>query len=76
MKTSILSKPNKAKAQTIDLSKYPVVVLPLDEFEKMKEDLEMYKSKNLRKDIAKAREDFKKGKFLTFEEVKKKLKLK
>lgn len=57
MKTSILSKPNKTKAQTIDLSKYPVVVLPLDEFEKMKEDLEMYQSKNFRREIAKARKE-------------------
>lgn len=73
MKTSILSKPNKAKAQTIDLSKWPVVVLPLDEFEKMKEDLEMYQSKNFRREIARARKE---KKFLTLEEVQKKLKLK
>ena len=52
-----------------------MVVLPLDYFEKIKEDLEMYQSKKLRKEIVKARMEVKKRKFLTFEEAKKKLRL-
>ncbi len=74
MNTLILSKPDKIKTQKI--GKMPVVILPLDYFERMKEDLEMYESKAFRKNIAKARAEVKKGKFLTFDEVKKKLRLK
>lgn len=74
MNTSTLQTLYRVKTQKI--GKLPVVVLPLDYFEKMKEDLEMYQSRTLRKEIIKARTEVKKGKVLTFEEVKKKLKLK
>ena len=57
------------------IGKLPVVVLPLDYFESIKEDLEMYQSKTFRKEIVRARAEIKKGEFLTFAEVKKKLKL-
>ena len=73
MNTSILQTLHRVKTQKI--GKLPVVVLPLDYFEKIKEDLEMYQSKKLRKEIVKARMEVKKGKFLTFEEAKKKLRL-
>ena len=55
--------------------KQGVVILALDEYEKMKEDFEMLQSKNLTKQIAKARKEVKQGKVLTLEEVKKKLNL-
>lgn len=74
MNTSTLRTLHRVKTQKI--GKLPVVVLPLDYFEKIKEDLEMYQSKALRKEIVKARTEIKKGKFLTFEEAKKKLALK
>ena len=74
MNTTILQKLNRVRTQKI--GKLPVVVLPLDYFENIKEDLEMYQSKTFKKEIVKARVEVKKGEFLTFEEVKKKLKLK
>jgi len=73
MNTLLLSKLDKVVSQKI--GKLPVVVLPLEDFENMKENLEMYQSKTFRKDIVKARMEVKKGKILTFEEVKGKLKL-
>ena len=52
-----------------------VVVLPLAEYERMKEDLEMLRSKRLEQDIKKARQEAKEGKTLTLEEVEEKLNL-
>lgn len=46
-----------------------VVVLPLEEFENFKEDLEALASKQLAKDIARSRQEFAKGKFYTLDEV-------
>ena len=37
--------------------KHGIAILPLEEYEKMKEDLEMFYSKNLAKDIEKARKE-------------------
>jgi len=74
MSMSILQKLNRIKTQKI--GKFPVVILPLDYFENIKEDLGMYQSKTFRKEVIKARAEVKKGEFLTFEEVNKKLKLK
>lgn len=73
MNTSILSKLKNIKSQKI--GKFPVVVLPLEDFETMKENLEMYQSKKLPKEIVIARKEVGKGKVLSFEEVKRKLKL-
>lgn len=64
---------NKIKPQKI--GKMPVVVLPLDYFERLKENMEMYLSKKLPKEIAKSREEIKNGKFLSLSDVKKRLKL-
>lgn len=74
MNANVLLKLNKIKTQKI--GKFPVVILPLDDFEKMKEDLVMYQSRTFKKDITRAREEVKKGKLLTFRDVKKNLKLK
>lgn len=73
MSTSILSKLKDIKPQKI--GKFPVVILPLEDFEMMKEKLEMYQSKKLPKEITKARKEVGKGKVLSLEEVKRKLKL-
>ena len=53
----------------------PAVVLPLEDYEKMKEDLEMFRSKKFPQDIKKAREGVEKGEIISFFEAKKKLKL-
>lgn len=50
-----------------------VVVLPLPEYEKLKEDLEILQSKKLFSEITKARKEAKQGRLLTLKEVKKKL---
>lgn len=68
----VLGELNKIKPQKI--GKMPVVILPLEYFEQLKENIEMYRSKKLPKEIAKARQEVKNGKFLSFDEVKKKLK--
>jgi len=39
------------------LKKQGIVVLPLDKYEEIKEDLEMYQSKTLAKEILKARKE-------------------
>ncbi len=57
------------------IGKLPLVVLPLGDYEKMKEDLEMFYSKKLPKEIKKAREEIKKGNTFTFNELKKRLKI-
>ena len=63
----------KIKPQQI--GKLPVVILPLEHYEKMREDLETFHSKKLSEEIKKTREEVKKGKVLSFSEVKKKLKV-
>lgn len=52
-----------------------LVILPLEKYERMKEDLEMIQSKKLPKDIAKARQEIKKGKVISLENMEKRLKL-
>ena len=69
----LIEKLNKIKPQKI--GKEPVVILSLEDFEKMREDLEMHESKILPAKISKARKEADEGKILTFDEVKKKLKL-
>ena len=73
MVKQLLEKLSKVKPQKI--GKLPVVILPLEDYERMKEDLEMLSSKTLARDIAKARRELRDGKGLTLAEVKKRLKL-
>ena len=42
---------------TLIRKKQGIAILPLEEYEKMKEDLEMFQSKTLTKDIEKARKE-------------------
>ena len=60
---------------TTRLGELPVVILPLEEYEKMKEDLEMLQSKTLAGKIKKAREEVIRGKIYSVNEVKKILNL-
>ncbi len=55
--------------------KQGVAILPLEEYEKIREDLEMLRSKKLAKEIKKARKEAKEGKVITLKEVGKKLNL-
>jgi len=50
------------------LIKKGVAILPLEEWEKIKEDLEMFQSKKLLKEIEKAREEAKEGKTISLKE--------
>jgi len=62
----------------IKISKEPFVILPLKkwkEMEELLEDLEIFRSKNLAKEIEKARKEIKKGKIISLEEVEKELNL-
>jgi len=52
-----------------------VVILPLEEYEKIKEDLEMMRSKRLAKEIEIARKEVAKGEIINLEEVERKLNL-
>lgn len=52
-----------------------IAILPLEEYERIKEDLEMLQSKKLAKEIEKARKEAKEGKVVTLEELEKKLSL-
>lgn len=62
-------------SQINQLGKLPVIILPLDEYETMREDLEMLRSKRLAKSIKRARREVIEGKAYTAGEVKKMLKL-
>lgn len=71
MKQVVLS-----NTQSLKLGKLPAVILSLNDYEKMKEDLEMFNSKRLPKDIAKARREAEGGETLSIADVKKRLRLK
>ena len=55
--------------------KQGVAILPLEEYERIKEDLEMLRSRKLSKEIEKARKEAKEGKTVSLEELERKLNL-
>ena len=61
--------------KTLIKRKEGVAILPLGEYERIKEDLEMLQSKRLVKEIEKARKEVKRGKVIILEEVERKLNL-
>lgn len=63
------------KTAASQIGKSPVVILPIEEYERMKEDLEMLKSRTLAGKIKKARLDVARGKIYTTADVKKLLNL-
>ena len=68
-------------SKTITLSKAliqrkkGIAILPLEEYERIKEDLEMLQSKKLAKEIEKARKEAKSGNVIILEELERKLNL-
>lgn len=52
-----------------------IAILPLEEYERIKEDLDMFLSKRLAKEVERARKEIKKGKIISFEDAEKKLNL-
>ena len=52
---------SRTKAKRASIGKLPVVILPLEEYERMAEDLEMLSSRSLPRRIAKAREEIRKA---------------
>ena len=66
---------SRRKAKQTRIGKLPVVILPLEDYERMAEDLEMLSSKSLPRRIEKAREEVRKGQVMTLAEVKRKLRL-
>ena len=68
-------------SKTITLSKAliqrkkGIAILPLEEYERIKEDLEMLQSKRLAKEIEKARKEAKSGNVIILEELERKLNL-
>lgn len=61
--------------KTLIKRKQGVAILPLEEYEKIREDLEMFQSRSLAKEIEMARKEAKQGKTTTLEEVERKLNL-
>ena len=61
--------------KTLVKRKEGIVILPLEEYERLKEDLEMLYSKRLAKEIEGARKEAKLGKVISLEEVERKLNL-
>ena len=57
------------------LGKVPVVVLPLEDYERLLEDLEMLRSKSFAASIKRAREDVKRGRVYSLAEVRRRLKI-
>ncbi|MBI3261376.1 hypothetical protein HYZ64_03345 [Candidatus Berkelbacteria bacterium] len=62
-----------SKVKEFKVGKTPVVVLPLDDYDAIRESVEMYESKTYRKEIAKSREEVKKGQVISYENLKRKL---
>lgn len=63
----------KSKTAIDKIGKTPVVILPLVDYENMKEELEILSSKKLSNEITKARQEVQKGEVYSIEEIKRKL---
>jgi len=59
-----------------NIGKMPAVVIPLSEYEDMRENLDMFYSETLVKDIERSRKEIKKAETISLGEIKKELKLK
>ena len=59
-----------------NIGKMPAVVIPLSEYEDMRENLDMFYSETLMKDIERSRKEIKKAETISLGEIKKELKLK
>ena len=54
------------------MSKQELIQIPKDEYESMKETIEILSNKKLMKEIKGGIQDIKKGKYITFEDFKRK----
>ncbi len=63
----------KNKKAIDKIGKTSVVILPLKEYESMKEELELLNSKKLVSEIAKARQEIEKGEVYSIQEIRRKL---
>ena len=61
--------------KTLIKRKQGIAILPLEEYEKFKEDLEMLYSKKLTKEIEQARKEAKLGKVISLEKLERRLNL-
>ena len=61
--------------KTLIKRKEGIAILPLEEYERLKEDLEMLRSKRLAKEIKKARQEVKREEVISLEELERKLNL-
>ena len=59
-----------------NINKMPAVVIPLSEYEDMRENLDMFYSETLVRDVEKSRKEIRNKETISLGEVKKKLKLK
>ena len=69
----MISQKIKSKVAIDKIGKTPVVVLPLEDYENMREELEILSSKKLLNEIAKARQEVQKGEVYSISEIKRKL---
>jgi PHD/YefM family antitoxin component YafN of YafNO toxin-antitoxin module len=69
------SSKNVILPKTLIRRKEGIVILPLEEYERIKEDLEVLHSKRLAREIEKARKEAKLGKVISLKEVERKLNL-
>lgn len=69
----MISQKIKSNATIDKIGKTPVVILPLEDYENMKEELEILSSKKLSNEITKARQEVQKGEVYSIEEIKRKL---
>ncbi|MBA4407751.1 hypothetical protein C0389_10785 [bacterium] len=69
----MISQKIKNKAAIDKIGKTAVVILPLEDYENLKEELEILSSKKLSSEITKARQEIKKGEVYSIEEIKRKL---
>ena len=69
----MISQKVKSKTAIDKIGKTPVVILPLEDYENMKEELEILSSKKLQSEISKARQEIRKGEVYSIKEIKRKL---
>jgi PHD/YefM family antitoxin component YafN of YafNO toxin-antitoxin module len=71
----MISQKVKSKTAIDKIGKTAVVILPLEDYENMKEELEILTSKKLSNEISKARQEIRKGEVYSVKEIKSKLSL-
>ena len=73
MTTTIYTDTKKEFRIPKKIGRLPAVIIPLSEYEDMRENLDMFNSRNLMSDINKSRNEIKNKKTISLKEIKKKL---